>query len=171
MVKSSHGAIVVSQGIHGIVSFEFDSAAIRLATTEFNTEDRYKVAYQIEDGTFWFLIDEITPTWVPITFSQSEYDDGYSGTTKTIDWSYGRYRNLILNNDCVLSFIDPTYGADNLEIKIIQDSTPRAITWDSSVKWEGGSPPTLSSGAGAVDIAYLSWRAPYYYARLVKNFA
>jgi hypothetical protein len=169
MVKSSHGAIVLSQGIHGITSFEFDSAIIRLAKTNFDTEDRYKIAYQIDNGTFWFLVDEITPTWIPLPFGEAEYNDGYSGASKIINWSYGRYHNLILNNNCAVSFIDPTYGADDLEIKITQDSTPRIITWGSNVKWEGGT-PTLSSGAGNIDIAYLSWRAPYYYGRLVKNF-
>lgn len=171
MVKSNHGAIVVSQGIHGIVSFEFDSEAIRLAQTEFNTEDRYKIAYQIDNNTFWFLLDEMTPSWIYLPIGGAEYNDGYSGTSKIINLNYGKYHKLILDDDCTLTFTNPIYSAGDFELMIIQDSTPRAITWGSNVKWEGGTPPVLSSGSGDIDIAYISWRSPYYYVRLVKNFA
>jgi hypothetical protein len=35
---------------------------------------------------------------------------------------------------------------------IVQDSTPRSITWPTAVKWAGGTPPSISTGSGARDV-------------------
>jgi len=35
---------------------------------------------------------------------------------------------------------------------IVQDSTPRSITWPAAVKWAGGTPPTISTASGARDV-------------------
>jgi hypothetical protein len=39
-----------------------------------------------------------------------------------------------------------------ITLKIVQNSTPRTITWPASVKWVAASPPTLSTGSGDVDV-------------------
>jgi len=46
-----------------------------------------------------------------------------------------------------------TYG--ELIWKIIQDSTARTITYPASVKWAGGTAPTVSTASGAIDIVVL----------------
>ena len=51
-----------------------------------------------------------------------------------------------------------TYG--ELIWKIIQDSSPRTITYPASVKWAGGVAPTVSTASGAIDIVVLkTWDA------------
>jgi len=57
--------------------------------------------------------------------------------------------SLVLSNP-------PASGtAYGMTIRIIQDSTPRTITWPAAVKWAEGVAPTISSASGAVDIITL----------------
>jgi hypothetical protein len=54
----------------------------------------------------------------------------------------------------VYTFSNPaaTGNASSFTLKIIQDSTARAITWPSSVDWAGGTAPTLTAAANGVDV-------------------
>jgi hypothetical protein len=56
--------------------------------------------------------------------------------------------------NCTITFNAPAFSgrAYTLEFVITQDATGgRTITWPTSVKWAGGSAPTLSTAANAVD--------------------
>ena len=47
----------------------------------------------------------------------------------------------------------PSSGtACSFTLKVTQASTPRTITWPTSVRWAYGIPPTISAGSGDVDI-------------------
>lgn len=90
-------------------------------------------------------------------------DAGNSGTSKTIDWSTARTQKLTLTDNCTLSFSNPTAG-DTYSLIIHQDGTGgRTITWPASVKWPGGTAPTLSSGASEIDIVELIYDGTNYY--------
>lgn len=124
-----------------------------------------------ESETFMFATSDIpykqiygrSASNAPIGWS-SELDLGNSGTTKTIKWSYGNKQKITLDNNCTFTFDDPENGVPgttyvngivvgDYQLKIIQDATgSRTITWPSGIKWVGGSAPTLSTGANAVDI-------------------
>lgn len=72
-----------------------------------------------------------------------------------IDYALGDYFTLALSGD-VSGFTfsnlpGPGKGA-TLMILIIQDSTPRTVTWPASFKWAGGSPGEISTDPGAVDV-------------------
>ena len=57
---------------------------------------------------------------------------------------------------------------------ITQDGTGgRTMTWPASFKWSGGIVPTLSTGAGAVDLLVITYRSTtaFWYASLAKGFA
>ena len=45
------------------------------------------------------------------------------------------------------------YG--QIRIQFVQDTTARAVTWPASVKWPGGTAPTISTGSGAIDVVIL----------------
>lgn len=89
-----------------------------------------------------------------------------SGTTQTIDYTAGNAYQLDLESatgDVTITLSNPpatgTYG--EIVIRVEQDSsTPRNLTWPASVKWPGGTAPTISTGADAVDIITLrTWDA------------
>ena len=63
MVNAFHGRQTIAQGIHGFAAFEYADEAARLAAGPFETYDVNKVARQLDDDTFWILIDPAGPTW------------------------------------------------------------------------------------------------------------
>lgn len=77
-----------------------------------------------------------------------------SSGTLTLDCSAGNVFNVALNaNITTLSFSNvPTSGtAFALTLMLTADGTARTITWGASVKWPGGTAPTLTSTNGKVD--------------------
>jgi hypothetical protein len=78
-----------------------------------------------------------------------------SSGTATLDFETATVFQLTLSED-VTTFTwsnAPTSGtAFGFTLKVIQDSTDRAIAFPASVDWPGGIAPTLSSGSGDVDV-------------------
>lgn len=71
------------------------------------------------------------------TFAE-EYDNGISGTSKTIDWNAAQKHRLILTANTTLSFIDPP-GPGNFMLRLIQDgSGSRSVTWPVDARASGG---------------------------------
>lgn len=85
------------------------------------------------------------------------YDAGNSGTALTLNWNNGNTQLVTLTGACTLTLSNPKNGFRYL-IVLKQDATgSRTVTWPSSVKWPGGTAPTLSTAAGKVDIVTLVW--------------
>jgi hypothetical protein len=59
-----------------------------------------------------------------------------------------------LTEATTVSFTNPAASGkvSAATLRIIQGSTPRAITWNSSIKWAADTAPTLSQADNAVDI-------------------
>ncbi|HEX7632981.1 MAG TPA: hypothetical protein VF401_01500 [Candidatus Saccharimonadales bacterium] len=76
------------------------------------------------------------------------------GATPSIDVSQGTVQDLTLTANATISFTGATTGrAVSFLLILRQDSTgSRTVTWPASVKWSIGTAPTLSSGAGKVDM-------------------
>jgi hypothetical protein len=86
-------------------------------------------------------------------------DDGNSSTADTIDWDAGNTRLSTLTGNCTFTFSNPKDGGRYL-IALKQDGTgSRTVTWPSSVKWANGTPPTLTTTAGHVDVVTLVYYA------------
>lgn len=62
---------------------------------------------------------------------------------------------ITLTANCTLTF--PAAGpGKSFTLVLVQDGTgSRTVTWPGTVKWPGGTAPTLSTGAGKID--YLSF--------------
>jgi hypothetical protein len=78
-----------------------------------------------------------------------------TGSSYAVDISTGNTFNLILNDDCTFSFTNPPASGTSCFVTLIltQDGTGgREATWPAAVRWSGGVEPTLSAGAGDVDI-------------------
>ncbi|RLC74170.1 MAG: hypothetical protein DRI61_17125 [Chloroflexi bacterium] len=101
----------------------------------------------------------------------AEYDNGNSGASFTINWQIRRNQKLTLTDNCTLSFTDPEEPC-NLILKLVQDATGgRTVTWPASVKWpDGGTAPTLTSAADAVDIIVFYFDGTNYYGNYSLNF-
>lgn len=73
------------------------------------------------------------------------------GTTITIDWSLGNIFNVTLGGDRGFAFSNLTVG-QCIIVHVKQDGTgTRLLGYPSSVKWGGGSAPTLTTTPGRTD--------------------
>jgi len=83
-----------------------------------------------------------------------------SGTSYTLNYAAGSSHELTLDSSLVtLSITNAPFSFKTGRLFIIlkQDATGgRAVTWPASVKWAGGTAPTLSSAADAVYIVQLT---------------
>ena len=77
-----------------------------------------------------------------------------SGTAYTIDLSTGNTFTVFLNANCTFTFSNPPTAGKALPFTILlkQDGGSRTATWPSSVIWQSGTAPTLTTTAGAYDI-------------------
>jgi len=77
-----------------------------------------------------------------------------TGTTTTIDLATATNFVHDLTGATTYTFSNPatTGNATAFTLKIIQDSTARAVTWPASVDWAGGTAPTLTATNNGVDV-------------------
>lgn len=74
-----HSAQTPSDGIHVVQAYEYADAATREAATGFTSDDIGKVAYQLDDNSFWMLT-ETDPVWVQFVErggEKLEYDSSH----------------------------------------------------------------------------------------------
>lgn len=109
---------------------------------------------------------------IKVASFQTEFANGNSGTSFTINWNNGQKQNITLNSTTTLSFTNPP-GAGNFLLKLIQDSTGgRSVTWPASVRWPQGVAPAVNSGGGnAIHIITFYFDGTNYYAIGVLNFS
>ncbi|OGR53529.1 MAG: hypothetical protein A2049_02050 [Elusimicrobia bacterium GWA2_62_23] len=95
----------------------------------------------------------------------SEYNNGSSGTAKTLDWLNGNKQVLTLTGNVTLTFSAPAGKAASFLLRLVQDGAGgRTVVWPAAVKWRGGVPGRLSTAANAVDIISLYYSGTNYYA-------
>jgi len=85
-------------------------------------------------------------------FVDEEEDNGNSGTTETIDWTFKNFQKSTLTDDVTYTFTAPS-GPTTMILRLIQDATgTRLATFPGTVKWSGGTAPTLTTDPAAVDL-------------------
>jgi hypothetical protein len=84
-----------------------------------------------------------------------------SSTAYTVDLTTGNVFEITLTGDCVFTFSNPPASgkAGSFTLILAQDGTgSRTTTWPASVKWAGGTAPTLSTAASSVDLLAFTTR-------------
>jgi len=93
----------------------------------------------------------------------TEVDNGNSGTADTIVWNDGNFQKSTLTGNCTYTFTAPT-NKGRYQLVLVQDATGgRTVTWPASVKWPGGTAPTLSTAANSIDIISFYYDGTNYY--------
>jgi len=92
-------------------------------------------------------------------FIADSYNESYAAVTSTsnattINCEAGNTFSHTLTEATTFTFSNPpaTGTAYAFTLKIVQDSTARAITWPASVDWPAATAPTISATSGAVDV-------------------
>jgi hypothetical protein len=89
-------------------------------------------------------------------------DNGNCGAADTFNLALGNIQKTTLDNNCVISFSNPTAGTIYV-IQVVQDGTgSRTVTWPT-ILWNGAGAPTLSTGAADVDLIWLFYDGTSYY--------
>jgi hypothetical protein len=88
-------------------------------------------------------------TRVPGTIS--EYNNGNSSTTVTINWSRSQAQRVKWTANCTVTFTNPVAGQAYV-LKVVNDGTARTITWPSNVEWSAATPPTFTGTDTKVDL-------------------
>lgn len=81
-----------------------------------------------------------------------------SGTDYAINLASGNIFELTLTDSCTLTFSNPPASgkAGSVTLILHQDGTGnRTVTWPDSMTWAGGTAPTLSTAANAIDVIQL----------------
>ena len=74
-----------------------------------------------------------------------------TGTAYTIDLNNGSLQILTLTGNCTFTFPSVSNGK-SFTLILKQDGTgSRTVTWPSTVKWPGGTAPTITSTASKLD--------------------
>jgi hypothetical protein len=141
-------------------------AAVTATAAELNFVDGVTSNVQTQLGTKVQENTDVTFTDLEITGefgADAEVDDGNSGTADTIVWTTGNFHKSTMTGACTYTFTNPTYTG-RYQLMLVQDGTgSREATWPATVKWPGGTAPTLSTAASAIDIISLYWDGTNYF--------
>lgn len=97
----------------------------------------------------------------------TEYDNGNSGSEPIINWNLGQKQKITINGSPTItfSFTNPP-GTGNFLLRCTQDTTgsTRSYAYPSNCLWAGKVAPTMSIGAGSIDILsfYYDGNGSYY---------
>lgn len=98
------------------------------------------------------------------------YDDGNSSTADTIDWTNGSIHKSSLTGNVTYTFTAPT-GVSRLTLLIYTGGSAYTVTWPASVKWTGGTAPTITTAASKVDICTFIYDGTNYWGTYSQNYS
>jgi hypothetical protein len=118
----------------------------------------YSDFFRLQTPLGQFLKDD--GTWA---HTDSFFDAGNSGTSKTIDWNNGRRQKVTMTGNCTFTFSNPVAGRDYTLI-LVQDGTgSRLATWPATVDWPSSTAPTLTTTAAKRDLVTFLWDGTDYF--------
>lgn len=153
---ATEGLILTGQGSTADVTIKNDADATVLEVPTGTTQVDFKGDVQFNEHAHF----------------DAEVDNGNSGAADTIDWTAGNKQKSTLTGNCTYTFSPEPSGPCNLILKVVQDATgSRTVTWPADVKWPGGTAPTLSTGANAVDLVSFYYDGTDFYGQSGLNFS
>lgn len=99
----------------------------------------------------------------------TETDNGNSNTADTIDWALSNKQKSTLTGNCTFTFNAPA-GPCSLILKLLTGAGSFTATWPATVKWSGGTAPTITTTASRADIISFYWDGTNYYGNFTQNF-
>lgn len=111
-----------------------------------------------------------------VTFCPATDLGTISGGTLTVDWAKCQMARCVISaNVTTVTFTNPPPGDCTLTLLIAQNGTGGYTVggWPSSVKWPGGTAPTISAGADDEDVISLKYLGSTlgYYAGYLQDFS
>lgn len=131
----------------GIVNADISSSAA-ISTSKINTTFPAGTIVGTSDSQ---TLTNKTLTNPTINGSTQAYTSDGDAATITFDLSASNLHTVTLGGNRTLALSNAAAGKVFI-IRLVQDGTgSRTVTWFSTIKWPGGSAPTLTTTASAVD--------------------
>lgn len=104
-------------------------------------------------------------------YFSTRYSAGNSSTAITLDFNNGNVQFVTMTGNCTFTLSNPKSGGRYI-LELLQDGTgSRTATWPATVKWSGGTTPTLTTTAGRTDIITLYWNGTSYVGSSTLNYS
>jgi hypothetical protein len=91
-----------------------------------------------------------------------------SVAAQTVDWSLGNTFSKVLSANISFIFTNPSEG-QTIRLRVQQDAS-HTVAWTSAIRWPGGTPPVMTTGAGRIDIFTFHYIGALYYGTFEQNF-
>ena len=104
------------------------------------------------------------PQTIP-TVESAEFDNGNSGTAKTIVWDNGNLQKVTITGVCTFTFTAPT-APGRFSLRIIQDGTGHAITLPTMYYFDANNPSITANSVSVLTVLYVGGN---YYAVVGAN--
>lgn len=178
-VKKDDGYIVFETSEGGVSAERMRIEQDGVVTVQ---PDGSNVRFKVEDALVTSLIDMAVNEDLNVLKNLTVDGQAYStqdtetqaiSAVHTIDWNDSNSTVWDLqpaNGNITLTLTNPYAGA-TYNIKIIQSSTARTISWPAAVLWPGGNPPTISIADDAIDLISLYYDGTNYLATFNQAFA
>lgn len=107
--------------------------------------------------------------WRDLSGQRKRYDTGSGNGSQTIDFNSSTSAHIartftLSGGNATLSFNNPPKAGTLITIILVQDGTgSRTVTWPATVKWSGGTAPTLTTTAGKRDVFTFVYDGSNYY--------
>lgn len=166
----------VSTGNIGIAS---STPYAKLSVTNTGTQPSFVVEDSTSPDSSPFIIDAsgnvgigtTTPsTKLEINNSlafTSEHNQTSASNAVTVDWTTGNYQQInTLTEDTTITMVAPNNkkAVGQLQLRFVMDGVGGyTVTWPATVKWPGGTAPTLTMFAGTSDIFGFWFDGTNYY--------
>lgn len=148
--KLSQFAATTSSELAGVISDETGSGALVFATSPTLVTPTLGVA----SATSLALGNGNITAAKQVCFNSVPTANKSGAAPNLADWTTGSIQEIVLTGNVTgtPTFTAPT-GVSRLTLRVKQDGTgSRTIAaWPSGVRWPGGTAPTLSTGASAID--------------------
>ena len=139
---------------------------------DFTTDNKIVFRVSAADKAEMISTGELDMNAGSIGFTQQTVT--YNVTTTTVNWTLGNKATMTFGagNIGTFAFTNPTNPC-NVLLKIVQDATgSRVVTaWDADIMWVGGTAPTLTTTANAIDICSFYWDGTNYFGVASLAFA
>lgn len=99
-----------------------------------------------------YFYDFASQAWQWVESPSAYVDGGSQASAVTFNLSQGNKHQVTLAGTVTISLSNVKVGQVFL-VRLIQDGTgSRTVSWFSTIKWAGGSAPTLTTTAGKIDV-------------------
>jgi len=156
-------------------SIDFNTRRLHLAdgSTSIDWENRELFTSTGYASAFWDGVQFGMNTGYSLTTNSGtyhlepgEYDTGTCTTAVTVNWTTKSTQLITMGGICAITFSGGVAGGTYM-LRIVNDSTPDAYSFVTTIKWPGGTGPSSDAN---IDLISFYYDGTYWYGNPVQNF-